>query len=409
MLTQFFQLFSLNGIGQVLYGISGLVIIKFISIENYGIVACVLAFTNFCSLITTGRYDIPILYEKTENKRQECIKLCYILIPIISIACSFCGFCLQKFLFKGLIVNFWMLPVFFVLIANSSLFELVIRKIYIHEGKFKQLSYLLFTNYLLRSGLPFVLLHFWKDWRCCIFGETIAVAISCGVFTLKNVSIKTIKFDLGVIIRTLREYKHYPKYQLPSTVLDNVSFASIIPALNFLFGNTIAGQFALIYRILLIPLSLLGKIIGDFYQHSVSIAIRHKSLLKVLSRYTKIFVLFSVLIYSVILLSVLIIYKFGYNTKSYFYLWPVLILALIQFIVSPLSGVLLANANGVRYKMFYDFLNYIFVLLAFVVTFLFQLDHYVCIKLLAYVLISTYIFYYFLIYYYVRNFRYTDN
>lgn len=409
MLTQFFQLFSLNGIGQVLYGVSGLVIVKFISIENYGIVACILAFTGFCSLITTGRYDIPILYEKTENKRQECIKLCYILIPIISIACSFCGFCLQKFLFKGLDINLWILSVFFVLIANSSLFELVIRKIYIYEGKFKQLSYLLFSNYLLRSGLPFVLLHFWKDWRCCILGETIAVTISCGIFTLKNVSIKTIKFDLGVIIRTLRDYKHYPKYQLPSTVLDSISFTSIIPALNFLFGNTIAGQFALVYRILLIPLSLLGRIIGDFYQHSVSTAIRYKNLLKVLSQYTKIFVLFSVFIYSVILLSGLIIYKFGYNTKSYFYLWPVLILALVQFVVSPLSGVLLANANGVRYKMFYDFLNYIFVLLTFGVTFLFQLNHYVCIKLLAYVLISTYIFYYFLIYYYVRNFRYTDN
>lgn len=409
MLTQFLRLFSLNGIGQVLYGVSGLVIVKFISIENYGIVACVLAFTNFCSLIVTGRYDIPILYEKNENKRQECVKLCYVLIPIISIACSFCGFCLQKILFKGLVVDFGILLVFFILIANSSLFELVIRKIYIHEGKFKQLSYLLFTNYLLRSGLPFVLLYFWEDWRCCILGETIAVTISCGIFILKNIELKTIKFDFGVIMRTSRDYKHYPKYQLPSTILDSISFTSIIPALNFLFGNTIAGQFALVYRILLIPLSLLGRIIGDFYQHSVSIAIRHKNLIKILSQYAKIFVLFSVFIYSIILLICLIICRFGHNVGVYWYLWPIFILALVQFIVSPLSGVLLANANGVRYKMFYDFFNYIFVLLTFGVTFLFQLNHYVCIKLLAYILIGTYIFYYFLIYYYVRNFRYTDN
>ena len=409
MLTQFLQLFSLNGIGQVLYGISGLVIVRFISIENYGIAACILAFTSFCSLIATGRYDIPILYEKNENKRQQCVKLCYVLIPTISVVCSLCGFYLQKFLFKGLTVNFGILSVFFILINNSSLFELVIRKIYIHEGKFKQLSYLLFTNYLLRTGLPFVLLYFWKDWRCCILSETISVTISCSIFILKNSNLKTINFDLGILIGTLREYKHYPKYQLPSTILDCVSFASIIPALNFLFGNTIAGQFALGYRVLLIPLSLLGKIIQDFYQHSISIAMRHRNLVKVLSQYTKIFILFSVLIYSVILLSGLIFYKVGNGFNEFFYLWPVLILALVQFIVSPLSGVLLANADGVRYKMFYDFFNYILVLLTFGITFLFQFDHCVCIKLLAYVLISTYLIYYLLIYYYVRNFRYTDN
>lgn len=409
MLTQFLQLFSLNGIGQVLYGVSGLVIVKFISIENYGIVACVLAFTSFCSSIATGRYDIPILYEKGESKRQECIKLCYILIPTISVVCSLWGFCLQKFLFKGLVVNFGILLVFFILIVNSSLFELVIRKIYIHEGKFKQLSYLLFTNYLLRSGLPFVLLYFWKDWRCCILSETIAVTISCGIFMLNNSNLKTIKFDLGMLMRTLREYNHYPKYQLPSTILDNVSFATITPSLNFLFGNTIAGQFALVYRILLIPLSLLGKIIGDFYQHSVSIAIQHKNLLRCLSQYTKVFALTSIFIYAIILLGGLIFYKIGNSFKEFFYLWPMLILALVQFIVSPLSGVLLANADGVRYKMFYDSFNYIFILLTFGITFLFQFNHYICIKILACVLTGTYIFYYFLIYYYVRNFRYTDN
>ena len=409
MLTQFLQLFSLNGIGQVLYGVSGLVIVKFISIENYGIVACVLAFTNFCSSIATGRYDIPILYEKGESKRQECIKLCYILIPTISVVCSLWGFCLQKFLFKGLVVNFGILLVFFILIVNSSLFELVIRKIYIHEGKFKQLSYLLFTNYLLRSGLPFALLHFWRDWRCCILSETIAVTISCGIFMLNNSNLKTIKFDLGMLMRTLREYNHYPKYQLPSTILDNVSFATITPTLNFLFGNTIAGQFALVYRILLIPLSLLGKIIGDFYQHNVCIAIQHKNLLRCLSQYTKVFALTSIFIYAIILLGGLIFYKLGNSFKEFFYLWPMLILALVQFIVSPLSGVLLANADGVRYKMFYDSFNYIFILLTFGITFLFQFNHYICIKILACVLTGTYIFYYFLIYYYVRNFRYTDN
>ncbi len=77
MLTQFLQPFSLNDIGQVLCGISGLVIVKFISIENYGIVACMLVFTNPFNSIATGYYDTTILHKKDESKRQACIKLCY--------------------------------------------------------------------------------------------------------------------------------------------------------------------------------------------------------------------------------------------------------------------------------------------------------------------------------------------
>ena len=409
MLTQFLHLFSFNSIGQVLYGISGLVIVKFISIQDYGIAACVLAFTNFCSLIAAGRYDVPILYEKNEDKRRGCIKLCCVLIPLVSVVCCLVGFFLRRLLFKGLSVDFLVLLVFFVLMANRSFFELVVRKIYIHTGKFNQLSYLLFSDYLLRSFLPFFLLIFWDDWRCCIFGETIAVSAVCSVFILKNIELKAIKLDFKSVMGTLRAYKHYPKYQLPSTVLDSISFASLIPMLNFLFGNAVAGQFSLVYRILLVPLSLLGRIIGDFYQHSISIAIKCKELSKILSQYTKTFFLCSVFIYSTISLGVLISCKTGNNFGEYSYLWPVLIQAPIQFVVSSLSGVLLVNISGVKYKMFYDCFNYILVLSTFFVTYWAQLDHYACIRLLVCSLVGAYIVYYFLIYYYVRNFRYTDN
>lgn len=164
-----------------------------------------------------------------------------------------------------------------------------------------------------------------------------------------------------------------------------------------------------IYRILLVPLSFLGRIIGDFYQHSVSIAIQCKKLFKTLLKYSKILFLCSIITYILVFLIAFIFYKLGIKMEQYFYLWPIIPLALVQFMVNPLSSVLLINAKGIKYKIFYDFFIFFFILSVFFFSYWKNLNYYACIKLLTCVLALGYVFYYLLIFLYVRNFQYTDN
>lgn len=405
----FIKLFSLNGCGQILYGLSGLFIIRFISIENYGIVACIFTFTNFCASIATARYDISILYEKDEKTWEDCIVTNFIITFILSIIFTYFGCLFQKIIFKGIKFNSFLCFYLFFLIFGISCFELIIRKIYIRKGKFGELSIILFINYLLRTIFPFILLLLWQDWKVCIIGEFTAINSVCFYFYLTNRSIiKNISWKN--CLKILKTYKHYPKYQLPSTVIDSITFASVVPTLNFLFGNSVTGQFSLVYRLLLMPLSLLGRIMSDIYQHRLILAIKCKNLLKTFHKYTIIFLTLSFSIYSSGAFLCFICYKMNFFTdiSDYFYLWPIFLLVLFQFVVSPLSNALLVNKKGVRYKFIYDNINFLCVCICFSITYIYSLNCICYIKCLSFSLIITYLFYYFLIYHYVRNFRYTN-
>ncbi len=405
------KLFSLNGLGQVFYALSSLFIVRYLSIEEYGIAVCILTFTNFCASIATGRYDITILYEKNEEKWKACITVSFIVACLLSSIFACLGFCLQKILFKGVVFDNLFIFLMFFLILGSSLFDLIIRKIYIYKGQFNALSYVLFVNYLLRSLLPFLLLFLWQDWKVCVVGEMLGVNISCAFFWVRQHNNIAKKLSLKNCFEVLKAYKHYPKYQLPSTIIDNVAFASIVPSLNFLFGSGVAGQFALVYRILLMPLSFFGRVISDIYQHALKIATQCKQLVKVFYKYTVILLLIALGIYIPSGIVLFIFYKINFfkSIYDYFYLWPIIFLAFFQFVISPLSAALLINKTGVRYKFIYDTINLVCIGTCFLFTYLCRFDHIYCIKMLSFILITTYTFYYFLVYCYVRNFRYTES
>lgn len=405
------KLFSLNGLGQVFYVLSSLFIVRYLPIEEYGIAACILTFTNFCASIATGRYDIAILYEKNEEKWKACIVVSFVVVSLLSSIFACLGFLFQKILFKGIVFDKHFIILVFFLILGGSSFDLIIRKIYIYKGQFNALSYVLFVNYLLRSLLPFSLLFLWQDWKVCIIGEMLAVNISCAFFFARQHNNITKRLSLKNCFEVLKAYKHYPQYQLPSTIIDNLAFTSIVPALNFLFGSSIAGQFALIYRILLMPLSFLGRIINDIYQHALRIAMQYKQLVKVFYKYTVVLLLIALVIYIPSGIVLFIFYKINFfkSICDYFYLWPIIFLAFFQFVISPISAALLIDKTGVRYKFIYDSINLCCIGTCFLFTYLCRFDHIYCIKMLSFILITTYTFYYFLVYCYVRNFRYTES
>ncbi|MFQ6723086.1 MAG: hypothetical protein ACLRFH_01630 [Opitutales bacterium] len=406
-----FKLFSLNGLGQVFYALSSLFIVRYLPLEEYGIAACILTFTNFCASIATGRYDIAILYEKNEEKWKACIVVSFIVVCLLSSIFACLGFLLQKILFKGVVFykNFIVL-VFFLILGGSS-FDLIIRKIYIYKGQFNALSYVLFVNYLLRSLLPFLLLFLWQDWKVCVVGEMLGVNISCAFFWVRQHNNIAKKLSLKNCFEVLKAYKHYPKYQLPSTIIDNVAFASIVPNLNFLFGSDIAGQFALVYRILLMPLSFFGRIMSDIYQHALRISVQYKQLVKVFYKYTIVLLLIALGIYIPSGIVLFIFYKINFfkSICDCFYLWPIIFLAFFQFIISPLSVALLINKIGVFYKFSYDIIKLVCIATCFFFTYIYRFDHICCVKILSFTLITTYTFYYFLVYHYVRHFRYTES
>jgi O-antigen/teichoic acid export membrane protein len=86
------------------------------------------------------------------------------------------------------------------------------------------------------------------------------------------------RVTLSSIVHTARRYKNFPFFSTPCAALNTT--AAQLPALLFavLFGAGVAGIYALAYRVLSIPMQLLGQAIGNVFLSTAAQAHRNGTL-----------------------------------------------------------------------------------------------------------------------------------
>jgi len=72
-------------------------------------------------------------------------------------------------------------------------------------------------------------------------------------------------YDFKNSIILLKEYRDFPAYSMPSSVLTTLSFQLILISIPILFTNSIAGYYLLAQRILNIPTSIVGTSMRQVY------------------------------------------------------------------------------------------------------------------------------------------------
>lgn len=70
---------------------------------------------------------------------------------------------------------------------------------------------------------------------------------------------------LSDIIRTLAEFKRYPKYISPTLIIDRLSLEAPYFLISLFFAESMLGYFSISYRVLSVPLSFLGTAIGQVF------------------------------------------------------------------------------------------------------------------------------------------------
>jgi hypothetical protein len=363
-----------------------------------------MAYLSFCASIATLKFDIPILYAPTKKVAHQCFRLALMCSCVSAVVFTLIGHISRNVLFKNISLDIKTIFILWLGIFTLSVVEIT-RKLFVRYGCFIRLGKWLFTGYFLRASIPFFFLLICKDWRACFYGEILGsfiVLMFAGSLILFACKTK------GLLWPVAKTYVHYPKYQLLSTSLNNITFASFAPVINTIFGGTAAGQFSFIYRLVLLPLSFLERAFSDFYQHTIVIAIKAKCLFNTFIRFLLVITFTSITLYSFLLLVLVLVSKtFFRENNDFYYLWPILLLGSIQFIVSPISAILFANSRGSVYKFFYDLTSFVFCIAYFFMANFYKISLIAFIKGLSGVLIITYILYLIAITHYVRNFRYT--
>jgi O-antigen/teichoic acid export membrane protein len=73
---------------------------------------------------------------------------------------------------------------------------------------------------------------------------------------------------------TLKEHRKFPIYSLPSSFIDNLSLNIPVPLLALLYGSGIAGHFALVQRVMAVPVYLLAANIADVFHSRLAVYAR---------------------------------------------------------------------------------------------------------------------------------------
>lgn len=124
---------------------------------------------------------------------------------------------------------------------------------------------------IFRILLSFVLIC---SFNGLIWGTTIAeglVSLYLIIYLYRIYKKKfAIHFNIGKLNKLLLQYKNFPLYDAPSTILSFAAFNLPIIILSIYFDKASIGCFSIILQLLLIPMSLVGSAIGKVYYQRIS-------------------------------------------------------------------------------------------------------------------------------------------
>jgi len=276
------------------------VLTRLYSPEDFGMFALFTSIAGILTVFLNGKYDIAILLPEQDG---EAIHLVFISIIITFII----GGLLLLFLFfikdttlpsNILRLSKWlfMLPLFLVLIGlYQALYYWSNRK---KRYRSISLSRILSTITTSVNNVGFGLST--MKLFGLIAGQIIGQAMSCGVL-IKGVTNQLNPFAKPgfcprKICQTICSYRQFPLHAIPAALLNVLGHQLPILVLSYFFGTPIIGLYYFGYRLLNLPMNIIGNSFSDVaYQHTMVMVHQKQSLSVYMERMTAKLLTFSIL------------------------------------------------------------------------------------------------------------------
>ncbi|MEW6108490.1 MAG: oligosaccharide flippase family protein [Nitrospirota bacterium] len=222
-------------------------------------------------IISTGRYDIGIVSAKYRNEAVGLLSLSFLLLFFISLISA-----VVMFFGKDLAVVLFDSPqlreVIF-LIPLSVLFLGAYQIVSYWFNRDKRYNKIAISKVVQNASNMLLALSigFFLDWSTGLILGNLFGAMAAAAFVLKKNSLSVNEIKDTVQQEDLKKYatqfKDFPKYSLPTAFLDTLSSQIPVFFIVLFFSESFAGHFSFAFRILSIPIALIGVSLGQvFYQ-----------------------------------------------------------------------------------------------------------------------------------------------
>lgn len=254
------MLFSANVFAQVVGLLIYPLITRLFTSEDFGLLSFFLSMGGFLSLLATSEYQNAVLFPKEERKA---VALVHWMLPLILMVC----------LVSALVIPFsheievwgkapgfasisWLLP-FFILCQSVWV---VLNYWLMRHKQFKGIASYQVTQNLMAAGtkVGFGFLHYGP-------GLIISAVVSPLVGALLTVGAVWKRCMSGLFVRTsraerlavAREYRQFPCFNLPSTIINNVSNNLPVWVLTPIFSTSLMGYYGLALTLSFQPVRLI--------------------------------------------------------------------------------------------------------------------------------------------------------
>jgi len=235
--------------------------------EDFGMFALYMAIVSIISVIATGRYEMAIMLPKDDEDVKSIVKLIMILLSILTLISFFIVFFFNKAitnLFDNQEISNWLyfLPISIFLVGLYKVYNYLL----IREKNFKRLSVNKVIMSTTNSSTQLTYGLTVADGFGLLVGNIIGSIVSIYFIIKAKVVNYYFSFGNSSITKVAKEYQNFPKYDVPAVLVNVIANQLPILALGKYFGLGIVGFYALMYKVLMMPISLLSNTILDVFK-----------------------------------------------------------------------------------------------------------------------------------------------
>lgn len=267
MLKDTTTLLSGTVLAQVFTFVITLFLTRYYSPEEFGQMAFFMATALIIIELSGARYETAIMLPKEHSQAQAVLGLTS-LLGIATAALT----ALVVWLGSGLLTRFIEAPIVELLlwlplaVLLGSLLQST--STYLNRSSaYKSLAMVKLMQALFQGSIS-LLFGILGDWGALGFlygylaGSGVALLVAS--FSLLPMLDRS-HMHRGAMLAVAREYSHFPRYSIGSSLLNNVSKQAPVYVLQYFFGAGVVGQFNLSYRMLATPVLLVSNSFSQIF------------------------------------------------------------------------------------------------------------------------------------------------
>ena len=256
--------------------------------SDFGLLAVFLAVVSVSATLFTLRYETSILVPKENAESANLVFLSLILGGGLSLVLAVLSTLLTAGMQEKIVLaalGNWISIAF--LIAGGTSVSVVMQVWMNRHKKYKQITWLRVAQSF-SSAILSVILGILHVSNGLLITQVLATVCLClGALWLGRSAAKL--WDNSQIKKTALAYKNAPKYLLPTAVLDVVTLQMPVVLIATWYGAEQAGQFSMAWRLLMVPMALIGGAISQVFMQRLSSAIETPDLAKTIIKQSWIF------------------------------------------------------------------------------------------------------------------------